>query len=570
MKKKIVLLMMTLTMISSTLAGCGNEYEEPANTSPISIAQEAGESTAQNTSNQSSARKSMSNACETTDSVCDEACSEADSSVCMDSGYSLGADYCEEYYPEEEFNTEEYSEIKENGFSDVSLSPLSTFSADVDTASYANLRRFIMDGYRAEEIPSGAIRIEEMLNYFDYDYNLPKGDEPFGVTATISDCPWNEDSKLCVLGMQTEEIDFSEAKDSNIVFLIDVSGSMYDENKLPLLIESFEMLVDNLTEKDKVSIVTYAGEDSIVIEGVPASEKKTICDALEGLEAGGGTNGGQGIISAYDLAEEYFIEDGNNRVILATDGDFNIGLSNQSDLKDLITEKKETGVYLSVLGFGMGNYSDSNMETLADAGNGNYAYIDSLSEAKKVLVKELSANMSTVAEDVKFQVEFNPAVVSEYRLIGYEDRALANEDFEDDKKDAGEIGAGHSVTVMYEIKTADSGNKDKKDLKYQKSELTDEAYGDEWFTLAVRYKEPGKSKSKLLEYPIGDDEFTKNPSDDFKFASAVAEFGMLMRGSEYVDSVSYKDILSELNDIDLNDEYKEEFYDLVDRARLND
>ena len=363
--------------------------------------------------------------------------------ICSDAACFEGVREADYGYYEEElvFNTEEYDAIDENGFRKVSVSPLSTFSADVDTASYSNLRRMLNDGYSIEEIPQGAVRAEEMINYFTYDYNGPEEGEPFGVNAEISTCPWNSEHDLLMLGLQTQAIDFEDAADSNIVLLIDVSGSMYSENKLPLLKESFELLIDNLTEKDSVSIVTYASGVNEVINGVPASEKDTIIDALTNLQAGGGTNGEGGIQLAYELAEENFIKGGNNRVIIATDGDFNIGVSSQSDLSKLIKEKSKSGIYLSVLGFGMGNYSDSRMETLADDGNGNYAYIDSISEAKKVLVEELGATMVTVAKDVKLQVEFNPAFVSEYRLIGYEDRLMADEDFEDDKKDAGEIGA---------------------------------------------------------------------------------------------------------------------------------
>lgn len=504
---------------------------------------------------------------------------EATADVAYDSlnGYAMEApmaeaeDYYDYGYEEIPFNTEEYSTLEENPYMSVALSPLSTFSADVDTASYANLRRMITSGYTAADIPSGAVRTEEMLNYFTYDYNGPKKGEPFGVTATISPCPWNENAELLVLGLQTEAIDFSEAPDSNLVFLIDVSGSMYDENKLPLLKQAFGLLIDNLGEKDRVSIVTYASYNEVVLEGVPGSEKDTILDALNGLEAGGSTNGGEGIMTAYALAEKYFIKGGNNRIILATDGDLNVGITSQSDLHDLVEEKRETGVFLSVLGFGMGNYSDTRMETLADYGNGNYAYIDSLSEARKVLVEEMGATLVTVAKDVKLQIEFNPAVVSEYRLIGYENRTMAAEDFDNDEKDAGEIGAGHSVTVVYEIITCDNAESSGNELRYQNTQLSDLALNsDEWMTLSIRYKEPDGDTSKLLEYPIGADDYTEKPSDDFVFAAAVAEFSMALRGSEYLGDGSYEDILDMLDDIDLDDEYKEEFYNLVDLVRVRE
>lgn len=501
---------------------------------------------------------------------------EATADVAYDSlnGYAM-APMAEAYYDygyeEIPFNTEEYSTLEENPYMSVALSPLSTFSADVDTASYANLRRMITSGYTAAEIPSGAVRTEEMLNYFTYDYNGPKKGEPFGVTATISQCPWNENAELLVLGLQTEAIDFSEAPDSNLVFLIDVSGSMYDENKLPLLKQAFGLLIDNLGEKDRVSIVTYASYNEVVLEGVPGSEKDTILEALNGLEAAGSTNGGEGIMTAYALAEKYFIKGGNNRIILATDGDLNVGITSQSALHDLVEEKRETGVFLSVLGFGMGNYSDTRMETLADYGNGNYAYIDSLSEARKVLVEEMGATLVTVAKDVKLQIEFNPAVVSEYRLIGYENRTMAAEDFDNDEKDAGEIGAGHSVTVVYEIITCENAGNTGNELRYQNTQLSDLALNsDEWMTLSIRYKEPDGNTSKLLEYPIGADDYTEKPSDDFVFAAAVAEFSMALRGSEYLGDGSYEDILDMLDDIDLDDEYKEEFYNLVDLVRVQE
>lgn len=467
---------------------------------------------------------------------------------------------------EEEFNTEEYDAIVENGFASVAQSPLSTFAADVDTASYANVRRMINDGYRPENIPTGAVRTEEMINYFSYSYNGPQDGEPFGVNAVIAPCPWNEEHLLLHLGLQTEEIDFSQAGNTNLVFLIDVSGSMDSANKLPLLQQAFGLLVDELSRKDRVSIVTYASGNDIVIDGVPGSDKEKIMDALNGLSAGGSTNGGAALEMAYQLAEKNFIENGNNRVIIASDGDWNVGITSQSEMSDLIKEKRETGIYLSVLGFGMGNYSDSRMQTLADDGNGNYAYIDSLREAKKVLVEELGANMITVAEDVKLQIEFNPLYISEYRLLGYENRRLNAEDFEDDEKDAGEIGAGHSVTALYEIvpageETEDSG------LRYQQAQLTDEALNsNEWLTLSIRYKEPGEDTSKLLEYAIGSDRLTDAPGNDFRFAAAVAEFSLLLRDSDYKGDASYDHLIEELSEIKLNDEYREEFKTLVEKV----
>lgn len=463
-----------------------------------------------------------------------------------------------------EFITEEYSTLTENVFKDVSTSPLSTFSADVDTASYANVRRMIYAGRQPEYIPTGAARIEEMINYFSYNYKGPKSGEPFGINAEISDCPWNKDHRLVRIGLQTEAIDFSKSMDSNIVLLIDVSGSMDSYDKLPLLQESFCLMVDNLSEKDRISIVTYAGASNTVLEGVSGADKETIKEAINSLSPYGSTNGSGGIKQAYKLAKENFIENGNNRVIIATDGDFNVGVTSESELSDLIKEKAKDEIYLSVIGFGTGNYADARMETLADDGNGNYSYIDSMAEAKKVLGKDFGANMVTVAKDVKLQVEFNPAYVSEYRLLGYEDRMLNNEDFDDDTKDAGEIGAGHSVTVLYEI-VPGARSYEGSGLKYQTSTLTDQAKNtNEWLTLKVRYKNPGSDYSTLLEYNIGDNEYTDKPSDDFKFQAAVAEFAMILRQSKYVNGKDFKHVRSLLKTIKTNDEYKEEFADMVD------
>jgi len=467
-------------------------------------------------------------------------------------------------------NTEEYDNIRENVFKDVATSPLSTFSADVDTASYSNLRRLINSGYTLNEIPEGAIRAEEMINYFSYNYKGPDENEPFGVNAEISTCPWNSEHELLRLGLQSEAIDFSDAPDSNIVFLVDVSGSMRDENKLPLVKQSFSLLVDNLSEKDTVSIVTYASGVSVVLEGTSGDKKDKILEALDSLQANGSTNGSGGIEEAYRVAEANFIKGGNNRVIIASDGDFNIGKSSASDLSKQIKKNAKKGIFLSVLGYGMYNYSDTVMETLADDGNGNYAYIDTLHEAKKVLVEELGATMLTVAKDVKLQIEFNPKYVSEYRLIGYENRALNNEDFDDDTKDAGEIGAGHSVTVLYEIvPTTEENASNGKDLKYQTSNLTDEALkSNDWLTLSIRYKEPDEDESKLLEYEIGSKYYTDKPSEDFIFSAAVAEFAMVARNSEFIADGSLNHIVEELNTIPLKDEYRREFATLVDKVNL--
>ena len=471
-----------------------------------------------------------------------------------------------------DWNTEEYDAIEEPGFTAVANQPLSTFSADVDTASYSNIRRMIEDGYSLEEIPQGVVRIEEMLNYFTYDYKLPKEEEPFGVTTVIGDCPWNEDAKLLQIGLKTEEIDFSEAPDSNLVFLLDVSGSMDEENKLPLLQKSFTLLTEQLTQKDRVSIVTYAGNDAIVLEGARGSEQMKITDALNGLTAGGGTNGSDGIETAYALAEEYFIEGGNNRVILATDGDLNLGVTSESELESLISKKKESGIFLSVLGFGTGNIKDNKMETLADCGNGNYSYIDSYAEAKKVLSEELGATMVTVAKDVKLQIEFNPAYVKGYRLLGYENRSLATEDFADDTKDAGEIGAGHTVTALYEVIPVDSKQDiSEVELKYQDSQETAGVENGEWMTLNIHYKEPDGKESKLCGYPIGETAYEKEPNEDFYFAAAVAEFGLILRDSEYKGEASFENVKELLKKVDVqDDEYKDEFSYLVRKISKNE
>ncbi len=469
------------------------------------------------------------------------------------------------YYDYVDFNTEEYSAIQENAFYDVSANPLSTFAADVDTASYANVRRLINSGYTLENIPEGSVRAEEMINYFTYDYKGPEGDEPFGVNAEISTCPWNEDHVLLQLGLKAEDIDFSEAPPSNIVFLIDVSGSMNSQNKLPLLKSSFIMLLDNLRDEDTVSIVTYASGVRTVLDGVKVSEKQTIVDALDNLSAGGSTNGEGGIDAAYELAEKNFIKKGNNRVILASDGDFNVGQTSDSELSKLIKKKAKKGIFLSVLGFGMGNYSDTRMETLADDGNGNYAYIDTINEAKKVLVNELGSTMFTVAKDVKLQVEFNPVYVSEYRLVGYENRVMAAKDFDDDTKDGGEIGAGHTLTVLYEIVPAGKGSGDS-GLRYQTGTLTEEALeSNEWLTLSVRYKAPDSDTSDCLNYYIGADNYTDAPSDDFKFAACVAEFAMVLRNSEFLADGSAEHIVETLGTLKLDDEYKREFATLADK-----
>ena len=549
MRKEIIAVLLSITLLVGTLTGCGKSTSDTA-TSAAGITE-------------NTEAKAWT----------EESATEEEKTVKGESYLDGCYDYDPDFTRKE--NSEEYSEWEEKGYSSVMKEPVSTFSADVDTASYSNLRRLIREGYSIDELPENAVRIEEMLNYFTYDYKEPEGSEPFGVTAKIGKCPWNEDAELVMLGLKTEDIDYEDAPASNLVFLLDVSGSMYADDKLPLLQEAFCLLADNLTEKDRVSIVTYAGDDTVVLEGVSGDKTRTIKKALMGLEAGGGTHGSKGIETAYALAEDNFIKGGNNRVILATDGDLNIGLTSEEELEELITEKKESGIFLSVLGFGTGNIKDNKMETLADKGNGNYAYIDSLREANKVLVEEMSATLLTICKDVKLQVEFNPAVVSEYRLIGYENRALNKEDFDDDTNDAGEIGAGHSVTALYEVilKEPLSGlsDEDINDLKYSdeyrkeqgKDSLENSATEKEWFTLSIRYKKPAEEESSLLAYPIGFENYMENPDDDFRFAGAVAEFGLLASHSENPEDASVKNVKKILKSIDLDDEYKEEFLELV-------
>lgn len=446
-----------------------------------------------------------------------------------------------EYEPA--FNTEEYDFINENGFRPAKDSPLSTFSIDVDAASYSNVRRFLQNGQLP---PADAVRVEEMINYFDYSYEQPKGEHPFSVYTEISTSPWNEKRRLVHIGLQGKIIPTENLPASNLVFLIDVSGSMDSPNKLPLLKASFRMLTQQLREQDHVAIVVYAGAAGLVLPPTSGDNKQAILAALDNLQAGGSTAGGAGIELAYKVAKENFRPGGNNRVVLATDGDFNVGESSNGGMERLIEAKRKDGVFLTVLGFGMGNYKDSKMEILADKGNGNYAYIDNLQEAQKVLVNEFGGTMFTIAKDVKIQVEFNPDRVKAYRLIGYENRALRNEDFNNDKKDAGELGSGHSVTALYEIIPADSDEAiDSIDpLKYQRTRPA-KAIGvsDELLTIKLRYKLPQEEVSRLIEHPLIDSHTTlAKTTANFRWSAAVAGFGMLLRGSEYVKGWRYDDV----------------------------
>ncbi|OFW22520.1 MAG: hypothetical protein A3H97_06375 [Acidobacteria bacterium RIFCSPLOWO2_02_FULL_65_29] len=438
----------------------------------------------------------------------------------------------------QEFNTEAYDKIDDNQWTEVGRKPLSTFSIDVDTASYSNVRRFLN---QAQTPPKDAVRIEELINYFSYDYPQPKDGQPFSITTAIAGAPWNPRHRLALVGLQARTLDSSRVPPRNLVFLIDVSGSMMDANKLPLVKGSLAMLAPNLTEKDRVAIVVYAGAAGLVLPSTSGSDTTTILESLNRLQAGGSTDGAQGIRLAYQVAQDHFVKGGVNRVILTTDGDFNVGVTNQGDLSRLIEEERESGISLSVLGYGMGNLKDSTMEKLADKGNGNYFYIDSLAEAQKVLVEQAGGTLVTVAKDVKLQVEFNPRTVAAYRLIGYENRLLQDQDFNNDKKDAGDMGAGHSVTALYELVPAgekiDIPGIDP--LKYQQpSTSSADARLDETMTVKLRYKQPEASESSLLSVTVP----TKTAmTPELGFAAAVAEFGMLLRDSEFKGSSSYAD-----------------------------
>ncbi|MBC8068973.1 MAG: VWA domain-containing protein [Deltaproteobacteria bacterium] len=437
---------------------------------------------------------------------------------------------------------EDYEHVEENRFVAVADDPRSTFSIDVDTASYSNMRRFLDDGSLP---PADAVRIEELVNYFDYDYAAPEGSAPFSMTHEVSSCPWNDDHLLVHVGLQGKVIDERDVPARNLVFLLDVSGSMNAPDKLPLLQRGLGMLVDNLRKQDRVSIVVYAGASGLVLE--PTSDKAEIMSALDRLDSGGSTNGGAGIELAYRLAEKTFIEGGINRVILATDGDFNVGTTSQDDLVSLIEAKRKSGVFLSVLGFGTGNVKDSTMEKLADKGNGNYAYIDSLAEARKVLVKEGGSTLVTIAKDVKIQVEFNPKEVASFRLVGYENRKLAHTDFNDDTKDAGEIGAGHSVTALYEVVPVGAKTAGVDPLKYQDApaaKLSGAAGSGELMNVKIRYKQPTGDNSDLLTFAVSpDDRALDKTTDDFRFSAAVAELGLLLRGSQHKGDANFDEVL---------------------------
>lgn len=442
-------------------------------------------------------------------------------------------------------DTREYKHVDENAFVYTSEDNLSTWAADVDTASYSNIRSYIYSGY-GSNIPADAVRIEEMINYFHYDATPPENGDKFNVTTEYTTCPWNEENNLLRITMSTEPIAWNQQNKNNLVFLVDTSGSMYDENKLPLAVKAFKLLADELDETDTVSIVTYAGSDLIALDGVAGDHRKEIIDTLEGLKAYGYTNGSGGIISAYEQAEKYFIEGGNNRVILATDGDMNVGLTSEEALTGLITEEKAAGISLSVLGFGNDNLKDNKLEALADNGDGNYAFIDSVYEAKKVLVDDMGGTLVTVAKDVKIQVDFNAETVESYRLIGYENRDVADHEFANDMVDGGEIGAGHNVTAIYEIVPSDTTDPGR------------------LATINIRYKEPDKDKSTLWQRDVAVTSYNEEMTADMKFITAVAAFGMKLKHSACAGDATPEDIISWAEEGNPHeDEYRKEFAELV-------
>jgi Ca-activated chloride channel family protein len=464
-------------------------------------------------------------------------------------------------------NTEGYSAIHENGYRKVKVNPLSTFSIDVDAASYANLRRYLNSGQKP---PVDAVRIEEMVNYFKYEYPQPEDEHPFTVNYELADCPWNKKNKLLHIGLQGKEIPTDDLPPSNLVFLIDVSGSMSSYNKLPLLKSAFKMLVGQIRPEDQVAIVVYAGASGLVLPSTSGRNKEKIIASLDRLQAGGSTAGAAGLKLAYKVADENFMEDGNNRIILATDGDFNVGQSSNAEMERLIEKEREKGVFISVLGFGMGNYKDDKMEIIADKGNGNYAYIDNIQEAKKVFVNEFGGTLFTIAKDVKIQIEFNPVKVKEYRLVGYENRLLNEEDFENDKIDAGELGSGHTVTALYELVLNEKGKEGHGKLKYQSTNINEYALeSNEVATIKLRYKKPDGYKSKLIEAVVIDDSRTlEQASENFRFSAAVAEFGMYLRKSEFKGDTNIDSILELARSSKGEDEegYRSEFIRLVKSA----
>ncbi|MDD3877155.1 MAG: von Willebrand factor type A domain-containing protein [Bacteroidales bacterium] len=481
-----------------------------------------------------------------------------------DSYMPAGGGYYDYDEPYVEHNTESYDVINENIFKEVVNNPLSTFSVDVDRASYSNVRRFLSNNQKP---PVDAVRIEEFINYFDYDYPQPNDGHPFSVTIESDVCPWNETHGLVLIGLKGENINENEIPANNLVFLIDVSGSMGETNKLPLVKQSLKFLVEQLRPQDKVAIVVYAGAAGLVLESTQGSNKNRITAAIDNLESGGSTAGGAGIRLAYKVAKENFIPSGNNRVILASDGDFNVGASSDAEMVRLIEEKRDDGVFLTVLGFGMGNYKDSKFEVLSNAGNGNYFYIDNILEAKKVFGVELWGTLYTIAKDVKIQVEFNPAKVKAYRLLGYENRILNNEDFNNDKKDAGDIGCGHTVTALYEVILAGSDEvvPSVDPLRFQN--VTQRASND-YMNVKIRYKKPNEDISNLIEKSVREGQI--RGSNNLLFASSIAELGMLMRDSEFKANASFNSLIERAKRSKGTDEYgfRSDFIKMAEIAEL--
>ena len=502
----------------------------------------------------------------------------------------MAAAECDEYNAEPvivSWNTEEYSTVEETGFRTVKQYPFSTFGMDVDTASYALLRRNILDD-TMEWMPEDGIRIEEMINYFNYDYEMPQGDDTFSITAQIAPCPWNKDTKLLLVGLQAKDIPKEEIPDQNLVLLVDTSGSMYDENKLPLAVSALKLLLEDLDENDSISLVTYAGSSEILLEGVRCTEegKDEIMAALDALEASGGTYGETGLRTAYDLAQEFYSEGANNRVLLLTDGDFNLGQTDDSELVKMVQEKAEGRIFLSILGFGAGNYNDALAEELADKGNGNYSYIDSDMEARRVMGGALKGTLNTVAKDAKIQIDFNPAQIKGYRQIGYENRQMDAEDFEDDTKDGGEVGAGQQVTALYELVMADSDfeirsaqsrytqTEDSRDKgvslaiagETEAEEKAAASFEDEYLTVSIRYKDPDAETSRLQELPVDVSAELDEMSDNMSWAGGVAQTGMLLRGSEFAGNSDYETVRNRLRELTGGDEFREEFIYLLGRV----
>ncbi|WP_026507560.1 vWA domain-containing protein [Butyrivibrio sp. MC2013] len=565
MKKKMLVTMITSTSIlAGALTGCGaSSYVQETTSSSDQIGTGSNKGAIRSDSSDKATVETMPIAEEASDydyAVEGDTAYDMDQPVlaAQDAGATAEAmaEDCWIYYDEPTGET--YQEYEENGYSLAQTTPLSTFAADVDTASYANVRRMIEDGYYGMDIDPAAVRPEEFINYFHYDLKGPSKGNKFGVTTEVSACPWNEDHQLMFVGVKAEDKLDGKVPESNLVFLIDVSGSMDSRDKLDLLKTSLKDMIDNIDCKGTMSIVTYASQEEVLLDGVSFKDKKDVINAIDNLYADGATNGEKGIQMAYEIAERNYIEGGNNRIIMCTDGDLNVGINNPDDLEKFIKEKKESGVFLSVLGFGDGNYRDDMLERVADYGNGNYSYIDSKLEGHKVLVEEMTSTLVTVAKDVKFQIEFNPAKVNSYRLIGYENRVMDAADFNDDSKDGGEMGAGHTVVALYEIVPADG--KDAIELKYQNG--TDSA-SDDYATLKLRYKEPDGAKSRLETYVVDKKAYKENAGENLTFAGLVAEFALILGDSDHAGSASLDHIRNEFKNLKNIDEYQEEFYQLV-------